>query len=220
MADGGGGALELGGGADFSGLDASPAEIGALLDAVSEADAEEWAEQIASLDADELAGLQADGMLNEGEFNEWMDGLDDREFARVSSQAAAEGAGSYVDYLHFAHDIDRTLATQAQLEQIRQREDAADAERRTAPRHRRPTAEVSLANALERVAAGTYTYGGTPAVGLAGESAEDLLGLPGATEREVDAEIRYQLFGGVPPKLAYTQPLPPVSGLAAAIGLR
>lgn len=209
---------QFGGGLDMTGLDPTEAELAILLDAVGELSEQEWTDEIASLPDDELAGLEADAMLNEAESNTWMDAQTDEQFANLSNDASAYSSGDYVGYLHEVHRIDATLATQAEREHTRRAEDDGDAQRRGGSRHRRPTGEVTLANSLDRLARGTYLPGQLP-VDLAGD--DPFSTAPAATAQDVLAEMAYQLTGhGLPPARSRREPLPPVQALARSIGLR
>lgn len=116
--------------------------------------------------------------------------------------------------------IDVLLAGQTDREHQRQAEDQPEWGRR------RASTEVRLSNALDRVGRGTYLYGESPTADLAntwGDLDAGALFSPGtASQYDVMAEMQYQLGNrpGLPPARERRQPLPPVQGLAARIGLR
>jgi hypothetical protein len=118
-------------------------------------------------------------------------------------------------------DIDAMLGQLTDREHLRQQQDQAEQDRRSGPHHRRPTAEVKLSNALDRVSRGSYTYGQEPAIGLAADPAVDALFStgPSLNALEVRDQMRYQLAGGAKPQ-GRGQFQPPVRDLAARIGLR
>jgi hypothetical protein len=215
---------------DFQGLGATSQEIGAVLDAVAEADAEEWAE---SLSDGELAELEAEsagsppGMEPGSEFAAWMDARDDTEFANLRQEADILGRGDPFDYLRFAHQLDASLELASELEGTRQREDRAERARRSGPRSARPTDEACLAAAMRRLQAGSYLPG--QAADMAGGwdgadpfAADSMFGTgPAASSQDVRDELFYQVLGDrTPPARARRQPgLPPVGRLAKRIGL-
>jgi len=219
---------------DMSGLNATSQEIGQVLDAVSEADAEleAWA---AGLTDDELAELEAEGagyppangypaaMGPGGEFATWMDGLDDDQFAGIRAEGRAFGVGE-LDYLQTAHQIDRALASTAEREHIRLAQDRDDQDRRRGAHHRRPSDEIILSNGLARYGRGSYLP--NQLVDLANDwsgadpFADTQFGTSTATPEDVRAQLAYEINGGIAPGRSRRQPLPPVHGLARRIGLR
>jgi hypothetical protein len=194
---------------DMSGLNATSWEIGATLDAAAETDAGMEAEALAALPDAELDELAA-----EADFDTWADSLiDNGRWDAIRAESGAYGEQE-VDFLHTAHRLDRLMANQQQLEATRQAEDQADRARRTGPRHRRPTDEVCLANALDRYGRGSYLYGQD--IGLANDPDLDALleAGPAAGPVGVWNEMIYQLTGQGAPlarSLEYRQPLPRMS---------
>ena len=193
---------------DWSGLNATSAEIGQVLDAVGEADEEMWAEEqaldtwAASLTDDEIAQLEHEAALDGyGSGPELAYGMD------------GDGAGGYLDMT--AGDIDAALAAMTDREAVRQRQDAAERG------GRRGSAEIRLASAMGRLQAGTYLYGQAPADFARDPQIDDLFSTgPLAGPADVREQMLYQLAGGARPRARGRQPMPPVQGLAARIGLR
>ena len=152
----------------MSGLGATPAEVGALLDAITEAEAEGYS----AYGADDQAA-------------QWAASLSDAEFAEIEAeyladqhldgpQLAGAGSGNVIDLADQMSAIDMLLAAQTDREATRRREDAAGQGKR------RPSTEVRLMAGLSRAQAGTLTYGGTPATDLANDPDIDGLFSAGA----------------------------------------
>ena len=216
---------------DLSGLDASPDEIGAILNAAAEvdaemdADAEAAATWVASMSDAELAALEREWLAESG----GMAGADlpgdvpflealasyEADQALPGPQLARADEGGVIDLAGSMSDIDAMLAQMTNKEHERQVQDAAE------QGHRRGSTEVRLANAMRRVDAGTYVYGQEPAVGLASDPAVDALFSTGPTlnAAEVRDQMRYALTGGAKPQ-GRGRFTPPVRDLATRIGLR
>ena len=127
-------------------------------------------------------------------FASWLDGQPDQRFRALRGEAAVLGRDDgELPYLDFARGIDTALASRAQLEQIRQAEDADEAARASGPRTRRRSAELTLSNALRRIGVGTYVYGGTPAVDLASEDIDGLLSTSTASPQDVREQLLYDI---------------------------
>jgi hypothetical protein len=205
----------------LEGLGATDAEIGALLDAVDAVDAEE----IAGLSDEQLDELAAEGgypaeFAPGTPFASWMDALPDEQFAAMRQEAAITGRGDELGYLGFAHAIDQMTAAMNGREGIRQAEDQSELDRRSGPRHNRPSAEERLASAVLRLSNSTYMYGQRPVDLAADPEIDGLLGVTAGTVLDAENELRYQLHGGLPPARARRQPgLPDVGRLARQIGL-
>ena len=205
------------GGFDLSGMDPPPTsyEIGAVLDAAAEYDAEAGMDG-GAYDADQTAADCA-ASLTDSEFAE-LEASYLADTALPGPELAGVDVGGVIDLAADMNDIDRMLATMTDREHQRQVQDAAESGRR------RASTEVRLSNAMRRVDAGTYTYGQQPAgADLAADPGIDALFATGpvAGPRDLVAELTYQLSGGVPPARSRRQPgLPPVGDLSRQIGLR
>jgi hypothetical protein len=144
---------------DLAGLDASPAKIGALMNALAEYDVE----------ADTWGGTyDADGQAAA----DWIDGMSDSEFSEMLAEYEADshlpgpelagaGSDSTYDLANQMDAIDLPLAGQTDREYQRQAEDQPERGRR------RASTEVRLSNALDRVGRGTYLYRESPTADLA-----------------------------------------------------
>lgn len=198
-----------GGDFDLSGLDASPFEIGAVLDAVAEADAEAdtWT---GAYDADQAASL------TDSELDELLASYTADQHLPGPELAGAD-TGEVIDLAGDVSQLDAMLATMTNREHQRQAQDAAESGKR------RGSTEIRLANAMDRVAAGTYLYGQEPVTDLAnrgGGWADDQFGTgPSLNAAEVADRMRYELLGGAKPQ-GRGEFRPPVRDLAARIGLR
>ena len=204
------------GGMDLSGLDATPDEVAALLDVLSEPGMNGYG----GYDPDQHAA-------------DWASSLSDAEFAELEAayqadrhlpgpELAGADTGGVVDLAGSMSDIDSMLAAMTDREHQRQVQDAAEQDRRSGPHHRRPTAEIKLAAAMRRLDAGSYVYGQQPAgADLAADPAiDDLFSTgPSLNALEVRDQMRYQLLGGAKPQ-GRGEFLPPVKDLATRIGLR
>jgi hypothetical protein len=142
----------------------------------------------------------------------------------LRQEAGILGRDDEFSYLRFAHQLDRSLELANQMEGTRQQQDAAEQDRRTGARHRRPTDEVMLATAMRRLEANTYLYGQTAdlAGGWDGADpfADSQFGTSTATPEDVRRELAYQVSGGLPPARARRQPgLAPVQRLSRRLGL-
>lgn len=188
-------------------LDATPDEIVALLDVLAEYD-EGGPDQA----ADTWAG-QVDAM-SDAEFAEMLAAYEADQALPGPQLAGADVAGT-VDLAGDMAAVDAMLSQLTDREHQRQQEDQAERG------HRRGSTEVRLANAMRRAGAGTYVYGGTPAVGLANDPDIDALMStgPSLNAAEVADQMRYQLTGGAKPQ-GRGRFTPPVKGLAARIGLK
>ena len=197
---------------DLSGLDASPAEVGDLLDAIAEADADGGAH-----DADQAAADWA-ASLSDSEFSEMLASYE-ADTQLPGPELAGADVGGVIDLAAEMDAIDVMLAAQTDREATRRAEDQAGVSRRG-------STEMRLMRGLARVQAGTFTYGQEPPIGLAnwqgGADTDALFNTgPVAGPQHVISELRYQLHGGVAPSRSRRQPgLPPVQDLAARIGLR
>ncbi len=200
---------------DLSGLDATPAEVGALMDAIVEAEAEAdtWG---GAYDADDQAAADWAASLSDAEFAELLAGYE-ADSHLPGPELAGAGSEGAIDLAAEMSAIDMVLAAQTDREHQRQVQDAAES-------GRRGSTEIRLANALGRLGRGTYLYGQEPAADLAstwgGPGADDLFSGPTATPHDVAAEMAYQINGGLAPAPMRPRVLPPVQGLAARIGLR
>ncbi len=197
------GAIELGF-PDLSGLGATPAEIGALLDVLSEPDTYN------GYDEDQAAADQVDAM-SDAEFAEMLAEYEaDRSLP--GPELAGADAGNVIDLAGSMSDIDRMLSAMASKEHQRQAEDAAERG------HRRGSTEIRLSAAMRRLDAGSYVYGQAD---LANDP--DIDGLfsagPSLNRAEVADAMRYELCLGAKPQ-GRGQFRPPVRDLAARIGLR
>jgi len=211
---------------DLSGMDPPPTpfEIGAALDAAAEYDAEAEAGG-GAYDADAQAAA------------DWVSSLSDEQFADLMSEYEADAAladcdgpelagadpAGVIDLAGDLGQIDAMLAGMTDREHQRQVQDAEGRRRRSGPHHQRPTAEVTLANALDRVGRGTYLYGQQPA-GLANwQGGTDMDAMfaagPALNAAEIADRMRYELTGGAKPQ-GRGQFLPPVQALSKQIGLR
>ena len=200
------------GGMDWSGLNATQQEIGQVLDALAEVDAEDadldaWA---AGLSDDEIAQLEHEAALDN-----YGSGPD------LANEAAAYGdqAGDYADMVR---SIDLALQDQARQAGARRTQDQAERNRRSGHRSGRPSAEDRMASALGRLEARTYLPGQADLSWGAGDpDISDLFATgPLAGPADVRTAMLYQLNGGARPRARGRQPMPPVQGLAARIGLR
>ena len=143
---------------DLSGLDATPFEVGAVLDAAAEVDAETEA---GAYDADAEAAADWAASLSDAEFADLMSEYEaDAALATLDGpELAGADTGGAVDLANDMASIDAMLDAMTDREHARQVQDASLRDRREGPRHRRPTDEIILSNGLARVEAGTYTYG-------------------------------------------------------------
>ncbi len=207
---------------DLSGLDATPFEVGAVLDAAAEVDAEmeagTWA---GAYDADAEAAADWAGSLTDEQFADLMSEYEaDQALAgHDGPELAGADAGNVVDLAGDISQIDAMLAGMTDREHARQVQDADTRRRRSGPHHQRPTAEVTLANALDRVGRGTYVYG--QSADLANDPDIDALfsAGPSLNALEIQDQMRYQLTGGARPQ-GRGEFRPPVRDLARRIGLR
>jgi hypothetical protein len=201
-----------GGDFDLSGMDATPFEIGAVLDAVSEADAEAGT---GAYDPDGQAAADWAASLTDAEYAE-LEARYEADTALPGPELAGADVGGVIDLAADMSAVDAILATMTDREHARQAQDAAETGKR------RGSTEIRLSNALNRVAAGTYLYGGQPATDLAnwqgGGFADDQFGTS-LNAAEVTDHMRYQLRGGAKPQ-GRGQFAPPVRDLARQIGLR
>ena len=219
-------------GFDMRGVDPSPDELNALIDAASEVEEEDWAA------AQAAAGDDADAAR-------WAANLSDAEFAALEAEYLADAdLPPDVPFLEAlaAYEADQVLpgpqlagadvagtvdlandmaAVDAMLSQLTDREHQRQQEDQAERGHRRGSTEVRLANAMRRAGAGTYVYGGTPAVGLANDPDIDALFStgPSLNAAEVADRMRYELRGGAKPQ-GRGRFTPPVAALARQIGLR
>jgi hypothetical protein len=187
----------------------SPA-VGAVLDAVAETEAEAWAESVSDAELDELAGRGG-----EAGFDAWLDGLDDDQFRAIRDEGAGYG-GRELDYLHAVHRMDAALANSAQREHDWQAQDADAPARRPGSRHRRPSDEIILSNALDHFSRGTCLPGQLDMANGWGGGSPDLDGLLGrssATPLDVMEEMRYQMGtrAALPSARTRREPLPYMS---------
>ena len=195
---------------DLSGLDASPDELAALLDVLSEPDTYN------GYDEDQAAADQV-GAMSDSEFAELLAEYEADQQLPGPELAGAD-VGGVIDLAGDGAQLDLMLATMTNREAVRQREDQAGVSRRG-------TSEVRLMAGMARVQAGTYLYGQEPAgTDLAnwqgGGSADDLFGTsPALNAAEVADHMRYQLSGGAKPQ-GRGRFTPPVRDLARQIGLR
>lgn len=205
---------------DLSGLDASPFEIGAVLDAVSEAEAE--AEAGGGYDADDLGAAEWAASLTDAEFGDLMAEYEaDQALAHLPGGpelAGADAGNATFDLANDGAQLDMMLSQLTNREATRQQQDADEMARRGGPHHRRPSAEIKLATAMRRVGDQTYTYGQAD---LAADP--DIDGLfaagPSLNAAEVAQRMAYELKGGAKPQ-GRGEFLPPVADLATRIGLR
>jgi hypothetical protein len=203
---------------DLSGLDASPDEVGAILDAIAETEADTWT---SAHDAEAEAAADWAASLSDSEFSEMLASYEADSRLPGPQLAGAYDAESGIDLANEMGAVDMMLATMTDREATRQREDQAQQGRR------RPSTEMRLMAGMDRAARGTLTYGGTPATDLANWGGGDpdidalLAAGPVAGRQDVISELTYQLHGGIAPSRARRQPgLPPVSALSRQIGLR
>ena len=167
---------------DLAGLGATPAEVGALLDALAEVEADydvqaeaAWVNGLSNSEfAEHLAGYQADQHL-------------------PGPELAGAGSDATYDLANQTAAIDVMLAAQTDREAARRREDADGV-------GRRGSTEVRLMAGMSRVARGTLTSGGTPATGLANDPDIDTMFGTGsvAGPAEIRAQLDYELRGGIP----------------------
>ena len=138
---------------DLSGLDASPFEIGAVLDAVSEAEAE--AEAGGGYDADDLGAAEWAASLTDAEFGDLMAEYEaDQALAHLPGGpelAGADAGNATFDLANDGAQLDMMLSQLTNREATRQQQDADEMARRGGPHHRRPSAEIKLATAMRRV---------------------------------------------------------------------
>ncbi len=207
------GTAGLGGDFDLSGMDATPWEIGQVLDAVSEAEAETGA---GGYDRDAEAAAQWVNGLSDAEFDEMLAEFEADQHLPGPELAGAD-AGNVIDLAGDVRQIDRMLSQMQDKERIRQAEDLAERG------GRRGSTEIRLANAMRRLDKQTYLYGQADLANAPWQGDPDIDGLFSAGPRlnalEIQDQMRYQLTGGARPQGRGTF-RPPVRDLAARIGLR
>lgn len=193
---------------DLSGLDASPAEVGDLLDALAEVD-----EDGGAYDPDQAAADQIND-LSDAEFAEYLASFE-ADQALPGPQLAGPDVAGTVDLANDISQIDAMLASMTDKEHLRQQQDQAES-------GRRGSTEIRLANAMRRIGGQTYLYGQADLANDPGGLdtwAEIMSTGPALNAAEVADQMRYQLRLGARPQ-GRGQFRPPVADLARQIGLR
>jgi hypothetical protein len=197
---------------DLSGMDASPDEIGMVLDTVAEVDAEMEAGTYNGYDADAEAAAQWAASLTDAEMDELLAEYEADQALPPGPELAGADVGGTVDLANDMSAIDAMLSAMTNKEHERQVQDQAEAGRR------RGSTEIRLSRAMERISSQTYLYGQADLAADPGIDALFSTG-PSLNAAEVADRMRYELQGGAKPQ-GRGRFLPPVAGLARQIGLR